>query len=100
MSRLCVGIAVSAEILLLITLSCARTLQANWREPNAPLLRYVDSMRTHWHRAARIYPPDPARYGLMGENKCCNVGGIIGEESLPRVSLERNNTPFGEMKYL
>lgn len=55
---------------------------------NAPLLRYVDSMRTHGHRAARIDPLDliqreevaaldPKRYGLTDESKKYNVNGII-----------------------
>jgi hypothetical protein len=67
LSVLCVGIVViSADILLLITLSC-----------QSP--RYVDSMRTHGHRAARMCPLDPARYGLTDENKRCNVGGIVDE---------------------
>lgn len=58
------------------------------RAINAPLLRYVDSMRTHGHRAARIDPLDlihreevaaldPARYGLTDENKRYNVDGIV-----------------------
>ncbi|GLB42448.1 putative 2-oxoglutarate dehydrogenase C-terminal [Lyophyllum shimeji] len=55
---------------------------------NAPLLRYVDSMRTHGHRAARIDPLDiiqreevaaldPQRYGLNDDSKKYNVNGII-----------------------
>jgi probable 2-oxoglutarate dehydrogenase E1 component DHKTD1 len=55
---------------------------------NAPLLRYVDSMRTHGHRAARIDPLDliqreevaaldPKRYGLTDDSKKYNVNGII-----------------------
>ncbi|PPQ70860.1 hypothetical protein CVT26_014083 [Gymnopilus dilepis] len=58
------------------------------RAENAPLLRYVDSMRTHGHRAARIDPLDliqreevaalsPERYGLADENKMYNVNGIL-----------------------
>ncbi|KAF8879401.1 dehydrogenase E1 and transketolase domain-containing protein 1 [Infundibulicybe gibba] len=58
------------------------------RHQNAALLRYVDSMRTHGHRAARIDPLDliqreevaaldPARYGLTDENQKYNVDGII-----------------------
>ncbi|KIL59385.1 hypothetical protein M378DRAFT_111106 [Amanita muscaria Koide BX008] len=63
-------------------------VQLHNRAVNAPLLRYVDSMRTHGHRAARIDPLDlihreevsalnPARYGLTDENKKYNVDGII-----------------------
>ncbi|EPQ50911.1 2-oxoglutarate dehydrogenase, E1 component [Gloeophyllum trabeum ATCC 11539] len=58
------------------------------RTDNAPLLRYVDSMRTHGHRAARIDPLDlmqrddvaaldPTRYGLTDSDKEYNVNGII-----------------------
>ena len=58
------------------------------RAINAPLLRYVDSMRTHGHRAASIDPLDlihreevaaldPTRYGLTDENKRYNVDGIV-----------------------
>ena len=58
------------------------------RASNAALMRYVDSMRTHGHRAARIDPLDlihreevaalsPARYGLVDEEKKYNVNGIL-----------------------
>lgn len=58
------------------------------RTVNAPLLRYVDSLRTHGHRAARIDPLDllqreevaaldPARYGLVDQGKKYNVNGIV-----------------------
>jgi probable 2-oxoglutarate dehydrogenase E1 component DHKTD1 len=57
------------------------------RASNAALVRYVDSMRTHGHRAARIDPLDlihreevalfPARYGLVDEEKKYNVNGIL-----------------------
>ncbi|KAI0312699.1 dehydrogenase E1 and transketolase domain-containing protein 1 [Amylostereum chailletii] len=58
------------------------------RTDNAPLLRYVDSVRTHGHRAARIDPLDllqreevsaldPSRYGLVDESKRYNVNGIL-----------------------
>ncbi|KDR79783.1 hypothetical protein GALMADRAFT_241860 [Galerina marginata CBS 339.88] len=58
------------------------------RAENAPLLRYVDSMRTHGHRAARIDPLDlihreevaalsPERYGLDDDSKVYNVDGIL-----------------------
>ncbi|KAK0488570.1 Transketolase, pyrimidine binding domain-containing protein [Armillaria novae-zelandiae] len=58
------------------------------RAQNAALLRYVDSVRTHGHRAARIDPLDlihrkevaaldPSRYGLTDESKEFNVNGII-----------------------
>jgi 2-oxoglutarate dehydrogenase complex dehydrogenase (E1) component-like enzyme len=58
------------------------------RHRNAPLLRYVDSMRTHGHRAARIDPLDlihreevaaldPKRYGLVDESQKYNVNGIL-----------------------
>lgn len=58
------------------------------RTANAPLLRYVDSLRTHGHRAARIDPLDllqreevaalnPARYGLVDTKQKYNVDGIV-----------------------
>ncbi|KAG5335307.1 hypothetical protein C0989_001492 [Termitomyces sp. Mn162] len=58
------------------------------RAQNASLLRYVDSMRTHGHRAARIDPLDlihreevaalnPRRYGLTDDLKRYNVNGIL-----------------------
>jgi probable 2-oxoglutarate dehydrogenase E1 component DHKTD1 len=61
------------------------------RSVNASLLRYVDSMRIHGHRAARIDPLDlihreevaalsPTRYGLgqdQGEQQQYNVDGIV-----------------------
>ncbi|TFK38288.1 Transketolase, pyrimidine binding domain-containing protein [Crucibulum laeve] len=69
------------------------------RATNAPLLRYVDSMRTHGHRAARIDPLDliqreevaaldPARYGLVDKQQKYDVDGIlwtkrVGEPSGP-----------------
>ncbi|KAF8914757.1 dehydrogenase E1 and transketolase domain-containing protein 1 [Mucidula mucida] len=62
--------------------------QLSNRAENAALLRYVDSVRTHGHRAARIDPLDliqrmevkaldPTRYGLVDSNKKYNVNGII-----------------------
>ncbi|KAJ7928025.1 thiamine diphosphate-binding protein [Mycena leptocephala] len=58
------------------------------RAENAALLRYVDSIRTHGHRAARIDPLDliqreevaaldPRRYGLVDDHKKYNVNGIV-----------------------
>ncbi|THH09666.1 hypothetical protein EW145_g1851 [Phellinidium pouzarii] len=58
------------------------------RTRHAPLLRYVDSMRTHGHRAARIDPLDllqreevaaldPTRYGLVDPKQMYPVDGII-----------------------
>lgn len=58
------------------------------RTKNAPLLRYVDSLRTHGHRAARIDPLDllqreevaalnPARYGLTDPDAKYNIDGIV-----------------------
>ncbi|KAH9478201.1 putative 2-oxoglutarate dehydrogenase E1 component DHKTD1, mitochondrial [Psilocybe cubensis] len=63
-------------------------VQLNNRAKNSPLLRYVDSMRTHSHRAARIDPLDlihreevaalfPERYGLNDDDKVYDVNGII-----------------------
>ncbi|KAJ7288209.1 Transketolase, pyrimidine binding domain-containing protein [Mycena rebaudengoi] len=59
------------------------------RAENAALLRYVDSVRTHGHRAARIDPLDlihresevaalnPRRYGLADDQMKYNVNGIV-----------------------
>ncbi|KAI0353832.1 dehydrogenase E1 and transketolase domain-containing protein 1 [Trametes cingulata] len=58
------------------------------RTVNAPLLRYVDSVRTHGHRAARIDPLDllqreevaalnPARYGLDDPSRTYDINGIV-----------------------
>ncbi|KIJ23984.1 hypothetical protein M422DRAFT_275339, partial [Sphaerobolus stellatus SS14] len=58
------------------------------RTVNAPLLRYVDSLRTHGHRAAKIDPLDllqreevaaldPTRYGLTDSTKTYSIDGII-----------------------
>lgn len=55
---------------------------------NAPLLRYVDSLRIHGHRAARIDPLDllqrddvdalnPKRYGLVDNSRTYDVNGIL-----------------------
>ncbi|KAI9511036.1 dehydrogenase E1 and transketolase domain-containing protein 1 [Russula earlei] len=55
---------------------------------NAPLLRYVESLRIHGHRAARIDPLDllqredvdaldPRRYGLMDDSKKYDINGVI-----------------------
>jgi probable 2-oxoglutarate dehydrogenase E1 component DHKTD1 len=63
-------------------------IQLENRVANAPLLRYVDSVRTHGHRAARIDPLDllqrdnvaaldPERYGLTDPTQKYNVDGIL-----------------------
>ncbi|KAJ3558642.1 hypothetical protein NM688_g804 [Phlebia brevispora] len=62
--------------------------QLHNRAVNAPLLRYVDSVRTHGHRAARIDPLDilqreevaaldPTRYGLIDPSAKYDVNGIL-----------------------
>ncbi|KAM5543648.1 hypothetical protein V8D89_002899 [Ganoderma adspersum] len=69
------------------------------RTTNAPLLRYVDSLRTHGHRAARIDPLDllqreevgaltPERYGLGDPSRTYDINGIVwtrpvGEDTGP-----------------
>ncbi|KAJ3768507.1 dehydrogenase E1 and transketolase domain-containing protein 1 [Lentinula raphanica] len=72
------------------------------RHNNAALLRYVDSVRTHGHRAARIDPLDliprdsevaalnPSRYGLKDGDKRYNVNGIVWTN--PKVEAQRNDT--------
>lgn len=73
--------------------------QLHNRAVNAPLLRYIDSVRTHGHRAARIDPLDilqrenvaaldPARYGLTDSSATFDVNGIlwtspVGEDAGP-----------------
>lgn len=58
------------------------------RDKNASLLRYVDSLRMHGHRAARIDPLDllhredvgalnAKRYGLIDGSKSYDVNGIL-----------------------
>lgn len=58
------------------------------RVVNASLLRYVDSLRTHGHRAARVDPLDllqreevaalnPVRYGLTDPAKEYCIDGIV-----------------------
>ncbi|KAI0039089.1 dehydrogenase E1 and transketolase domain-containing protein 1 [Auriscalpium vulgare] len=58
------------------------------RAANAPLLRYVDALRTDGHRAARIDPLDllqrehvpdldPARYGLSDNAHAYDISGIL-----------------------
>jgi probable 2-oxoglutarate dehydrogenase E1 component DHKTD1 len=62
------------------------------RAKNAPLLRYVDSLRTHGHRAASLDPLDllsreevaaldPSRYGLTDPNSSYDVNGILWTSS-------------------
>jgi 2-oxoglutarate dehydrogenase complex dehydrogenase (E1) component-like enzyme len=62
--------------------------QLHNRVINAPLLRYVDSLRIHGHRAARIDPLDllqrddvdaldPNRYGLIDTSRAYDVNGIL-----------------------
>jgi probable 2-oxoglutarate dehydrogenase E1 component DHKTD1 len=59
---------------------------------NAPLLRYVDSIRTHGHRAARVDPLDiipreevaaldPTRYGLVEDFRKYDINGIIWNDT-------------------
>lgn len=63
-------------------------LQLQNRVTNATLLRYVDAMRVHGHRAARIDPLDlihreevaalsPSRYGLGEGSEKYDVNGIL-----------------------
>jgi 2-oxoglutarate dehydrogenase complex dehydrogenase (E1) component-like enzyme len=63
-------------------------IQLDNRVANSNLLRYVDAMRTHGHRAAHIDPLDlihreevaalsPERYGLADPEQRYNVNGIL-----------------------
>ncbi|CCM02167.1 uncharacterized protein FIBRA_04245 [Fibroporia radiculosa] len=71
-----------------LTLPDYSVAQLQNRTANAPLLRYVDSLRTHGHRAARIDPLDllqreeiaalnPHRYGLLDDAQKYDINGII-----------------------
>lgn len=64
------------------------------RSTNAALLRYVDSVRQHGHRAAKIDPIDllerdpvhaldPRRYGLDDMEKEYSVHGILWNQHMP-----------------
>ncbi|KAG9009165.1 hypothetical protein FRB90_008510, partial [Tulasnella sp. 427] len=64
------------------------------RTVNASLLRYVDSVRQHGHRAAKIDPLDmlerdpvhaldPSRYGLHDMEKEYSVHGILWNQNMP-----------------
>lgn len=64
------------------------------RAENAALLRYVDSVRQHGHRAAKVDPLDllerddvaaldPGRYGLNDPEKTYNVDGILWNKQMP-----------------
>ncbi|KDQ09592.1 hypothetical protein BOTBODRAFT_116863 [Botryobasidium botryosum FD-172 SS1] len=82
------------------------------RNKNAPLLRYVDALRLHGHRAARVDPLDllerqevaaldPKRYGLVDGEKKYSVDGILwthetgmhleGDEAAPDSKLWKLN---------
>lgn len=72
----------------IVLLRADTDVQISNRAKNSPLLRYVDSMRTHGHRAARIDPLDlihreevaalfPERYGLNNDDNVYDVNGII-----------------------
>ncbi|KZV93424.1 2-oxoglutarate dehydrogenase, E1 component [Exidia glandulosa HHB12029] len=68
------------------------------RAANAALLRYVDSMRTHAHRAAQIDPLNilqreevaalnPERYGLSRDTKYC-IDGIVWNHGRDALSAD------------
>ncbi|EIM89258.1 dehydrogenase E1 and transketolase domain-containing protein 1 [Stereum hirsutum FP-91666 SS1] len=73
------------------------------RTANAPLMRYVDSLRTHGHRAARIDPLDllqreevaaldPTRYGLVDPAAKYNINGIIWDKPVGTSSSATTNS--------
>ncbi|CDO71005.1 hypothetical protein BN946_scf184844.g9 [Trametes cinnabarina] len=89
-------------------------VQLKNRIDNAALLRYVDSLRMHGHRAARIDPLDllqreevaalnPARYGLDDPARTYDINGIVwtrpvGEDTGPEHwSLERITSHLREV---
>ena len=70
------------------------TTELQNRSDNANLLRYVDSVRQHGHRAAKIDPLDllqrdpvgaldPERYGLEDFSKSYSVQGILWNNQMP-----------------
>ncbi|KAF9019090.1 dehydrogenase E1 and transketolase domain-containing protein 1 [Hymenopellis radicata] len=84
--------------------------QLSNRAENAALLRYVDSVRTHGHRAARIDPLDliqrmevkaldPTRYGLVDSDKKYN--GKNQEEwwTLDEITQHLRLTYVGRIAY-
>ena len=83
--------------------------QLDNRAANASLLRYVDSMRTHGHRAARIDPLDliqreevaalfPGRYGLKEEGERYNVNGILWTKRVGEQGDEAEWWTLGEVR--
>jgi probable 2-oxoglutarate dehydrogenase E1 component DHKTD1 len=83
--------------------------QLDNRAANASLLRYVDSMRTHGHRAARIDPLDliqreevaalfPGRYGLKEEEARYNVNGILWTKGVGEQGDEAKWWTLGEIR--
>ncbi|KAI0261908.1 thiamine diphosphate-binding protein [Russula aff. rugulosa BPL654] len=75
---------------------------------NAPLLRYVDSLRIHGHRAARIDPLDllqredvdaldPRRYGLTDTSRTYDVNGILWTKRVGEAPEEREPWILGDI---
>ncbi|KAG8904913.1 hypothetical protein FRB99_001011 [Tulasnella sp. 403] len=78
------------------------------RAQNAALLRYVDSVRQHGHRAAKIDPLDllqrdevnaldPARYGLSNPTQAYPVDGILWNTQLPK-GHDQTSQPTWQLK--
>jgi probable 2-oxoglutarate dehydrogenase E1 component DHKTD1 len=83
-----------------LTSSLDSHTQLQNRVINAPLLRYVDSLRIHGHRAARIDPLDllqredvdaldPRRYGLTDTSRTYDVNGILWTKHVGEAPEER-----------
>jgi probable 2-oxoglutarate dehydrogenase E1 component DHKTD1 len=71
-------------------------------------MRYVDSLRTHGHRAARIDPLDilqreevaalnPRRYGLLDDSQRYNINGIVWAHELGTDAPETEMWTLGEI---
>lgn len=82
--------------------------QLHNRATNAPLLRYVDSMRTHGHRAASIDPLDllhreeigalnPTRYGLTDSTKSYQINGILWTNPTGSNTTSDENWPLSQI---
>lgn len=87
------------------------TSQLANRTSNAPLLRYVDSFRTHGHRAAKIDPLDllqreevaalnPSRYELDDAEKKFAIDGIIWNKPVGDSSICSANSEEWTMRQI
>ncbi|OSX61116.1 hypothetical protein POSPLADRAFT_1074828 [Postia placenta MAD-698-R-SB12] len=91
-----------------LRISPASPAQLQNRTVNAPLLRYIDALRTHGHRAARIDPLDllqreevaalnPRRYGLLDDEQKYDVNGIVWTSPVGAGSGTKDEWTLGEI---